>query len=226
MPGYDILIPAFNASQTLARLIAAILELQTTPKHIYVVDDGSTDETSDNLKSFPVTVLKNHKNMGKGYSLRRGYEYFLRNSDSQILICMDADLQHLPSSIPRFLESNRANEKHILIGNREKRFFTMPILRIVSNLSTSKILSWLTKQRILDSQCGYRLIRRHVLESIQLNENGFQLESEFIIKAARAGHQIGFVPIPTIYNNQPSNIRHLADTLQFIRLISREILPW
>ena len=100
----------------------------------------------------------------------------------------------------------------------------MPFLRVISNRTTSALLSMLTRQKIKDSQCGFRLIQRRVLEDIKLNENGFQLESEFIIEAVKKGYAISFVPIPTIYNQEESNINHLGDTFRFIRLFIKEFV--
>ena len=100
----------------------------------------------------------------------------------------------------------------------------MPAHRILSNSITSYILSKLTGQKIEDSQCGYRLIKRKVIEKMELGEDGYQLESEMLLKSAQNDVKIDFVPIPTIYNTEKSHMRNFSDTLKFIRLIVKHFL--
>ena len=100
----------------------------------------------------------------------------------------------------------------------------MPLHRVASNRITSLILSWITGLRIPDSQCGFRLMRREFLKELTLKERGFQAESEMIITAAGLKKRIGFVSIPTVYRSGTSNIKIIADTIRFIRLILRTLL--
>ncbi len=220
---YDILIPAYNAEQTLPVLLQQIAKLPDKAQNIYVVDDASKDSTVQIARSFNCKVSSNSKNMGKGYTLRRGFEKFLQDGASSVLICIDADLQHPVDKIPDFLTAlNNGND--IAIGNRDKSFKKMPVARILSNRITSFIISLITHKKILDSQCGFRAIKREVLEKITLKEDGFQMESEFILRANDLNYTIQFVNIPTVYNGQTSYIHHFKDTVKFINLIIKEIL--
>ncbi len=220
MKTFNILIPAYNASQTIGELIKQLLQLDIQSEQIILVNDGSTDETSIIAKSLNVNIVNLQQNQGKGAALLKGFEYFLQNSTADYLICMDADLQHPVKSIPKFLKS----KSHFVIGNREKSLKTMPFHRILSNVITSKILSIVTGQKILDSQCGYRMIHRDVISKLELNEKGFQLESEMVVEVAKMGVNIDFVDIPTIYNQSGSNINNVKDTLRFIRYIIKEMI--
>jgi len=219
MKSFNILIPAYNASLSITEVINQLFNLDIHPTQIIVVNDGSTDETSSIANELNVNVVDFQKNHGKGAALLKGFEYFLQKSNTEYLICMDADLQHPVKSIPDFLKSN----SKFVIGNREKSFKTMPFHRILSNVITSKILSFVTRQKILDSQCGFRMIHRDVISKLELNEKGFQLESEMIVEVAKMGVNIGFVDIPTIYNQNSSSINNVKDTLKFIRYIIKEI---
>ncbi len=221
---YEILIPAYNSATGLGILLEEINLLKNLPQKITVVDDGSTDDTAEIGQKGSAFVLRNERNRGKGFSLRYGFKHFLENSTCPFLLCLDADLQHPASSIPDFLQAAETESASIIIGNRSKSWKEMPFLRVISNRTTSALLSMLTRQKIKDSQCGFRLIQRRVLEDIKLNENGFQLESEFIIEAVKKGYAISFVPIPTIYNQEESNINHLGDTFRFIRLFIKEFV--
>ena len=219
MKTFNILIPAYNASETIDELINQLFQLDIKPEQIIVVNDGSTDETSNITKELNVNIVDLQQNQGKGAALLKGFEYFLQNSKADYLICMDADLQHPVKSIPDFLK----NESPFVIGNREKTLKTMPSHRILSNVITSKILSIASGQKILDSQCGYRMIHRDVISKLELNEKGFQLESEMVVEVAKMGVTMEFVDIPTIYNQSGSNISNVKDTLRFIRYIIKEI---
>ena len=220
---YDVLIPAYNAEKTLPTLTRQLLQLRQPPGKIWVVDDGSNDNTV-HCVNHPSVILKQlPKNHGKGFALRQGFNEFLNNSSAEYIICMDADLQHPVESVGTMVERLNHDQEKIIIGNRDKSARVMPLARVLSNKITSFILSKLTKQDILDSQCGFRAIHRQVLDGIELEENGFQLESEFILRVADRGWKIDFIEIPTIYNGSHSYIKHVGDTYRFIRLIIREM---
>ena len=223
-PSYQILIPAYNAGKTLSVLLDELMSMIPAPLGITVVDDGSSDETAMLCRSYPVEIFRNPVNQGKGSALKTGFEAFLTSAQADYLLCMDADLQHPAASISDFLEKAEQTADRFIIGSRKRTAQQMPVHRILSNLLTSRLLSMLTKQKIEDSQCGFRLIHRDVLQKISLLENGFQLESEMLLKAARAGVRISFVPIPTIYAKEKSSMRNLQDTLRFIRLIVRYLV--
>ena len=223
MISYDILIPAYNAEESIAEVINQIKELKFHPNKIIIVDDGSSDQTP-NLISDKVDSLITHKeNKGKGSALRSGFAEFLKSDSSDYLLCMDADLQHPVSYIPNFLKYADKTHSEFIIGKRSRQFGVMPFPRIISNSTTSLILSIICHQKIEDSQCGYRLIHRAALKKLSLQENGFQLESEMIIKAAKQHIRIDFIDVPTIYNGHNSNINHLGDTIRFISLILSEL---
>ncbi len=220
---YDILIPAYNAQNTLPIIFEQINQLDEKPDTVFVVNDGSTDLTEQIALSSGAKLISLESNHGKGFALKEGYKAFKEQGQSDLLICLDADLQHPVISVPDFLDHANNRNSKIIIGNREKIPSKMPAARIISNRLTSSILSLLTGQNIKDSQCGYRLIHKNVLEKLELSEEGFQLESEFIIKAAQLNYKIEFVNIPTIYAGGNSYIHHFKDTVKFIRLILREI---
>jgi glycosyltransferase involved in cell wall biosynthesis len=220
---YDVLVPAYNAEKTISELLSQISSLDHPPENVIVVDDGSQDRTVQICENHDVRVIRNIENRGKGYVLKIGYNAFLEVASKDYLLCLDADLQHPVSSIPDFLEVANEKKSKFVLGVRKDRLKSMPPHRVVSNLLTSYIISWFSAQEIKDSQCGFRLIHRDVLEKIELTENGYQLESEMLLKSAREGFHIDCVAIPTIYNDEKSYIGHFSDTFRFTRLIFREL---
>ena len=210
-----ILIPAYNTEKYLPSLIDRILSVYNGK--IIIVDDGSISSISYSHSS--VDMLKNEKNMGKGYSLLKGMRYaFDQGFDAVITI--DSDGQHDPKYITNFLNNNRAD---IVIGTR-KFDGNMPFHRRLSNTISSKLVSMLAGVDIPDSQSGYRMYLLRPILSLRLKEEGFQFESEVLICAGRKGYRFNYIPISTIYNNEYSNINSIMDTLRFIRLIIVRLL--
>ncbi len=220
---YQALIPAYNAEKTISQVISDLLALKSKPDKITVVDDGSTDKTAEKCRAFDVHLIRNVSNKGKGNALKRGFRAILENYDSDYILCLDADLQHPVASIPDFLEKAENNHSKFIIGSRDRSIKLMPYPRIFSNALTSFILSHLIGQTIKDSQCGYRLIHKDVIKNMEFSEDGYQFESEMILKTARRNVTIDSVSIPTIYNTEKSHIGHIKDTSLFIKLVLNEI---
>jgi hypothetical protein len=87
----------------------------------------------------------------------------------------------------------------------------------------SWIVSRIAKQKIPDTQCGFRLIKSEVLKKINLETSKYEIESEILIKASRLGFKIESVPIKTVYGEERSRINPVLDTLRFIRYIIKEL---
>ena len=212
------LIPAYNEERGIGPLLSNIKDKGIS---VIVIDDGSVDKTYEIAKDKSDIVLKNIKNLGKGSSIRRGIIFLLNNMDFDYVITMDADNQHSPRDLDKFLkEADRGAD--FVIGNRMGSPRGMPFIRLATNSFMSFIVSKIARQEIPDTQCGFRLIRRIVLESISITTDKFEVESEIIIKAARKGFVIKSVPIESIYfKGYSSNIRPFYDTLRFIKFIAR-----
>ncbi len=212
-------IPAFNAAGMLSPLIEAI---HTSYPHlsVIVVDDGSTDNSGDVARWHGATVLSHETNRGKGAALRTGFTYALEHGFDAV-VTLDADLQHAPEEIQRFLDEYFWDDL-ILIGVRQLGG-GMPLERKISNSLSSFVASVVSGARISDSQCGFRLIPARVLRSINLQSTHYDLEPELLIRAVRAGFRVRGIPISTIYNDSPSSIRPARDTLRFLQMLVRSL---
>jgi glycosyltransferase involved in cell wall biosynthesis len=217
-----IVIPCRNAAAMLPQLLETLNHYTTISRdHILCINDGSTDDTAVVLDASHVRVVTHKVNQGKGAALRDAYTLALSLGATAVL-ALDADLQHHPKEIPKFLKASETWS--IVIGSRKKSFAPpMPWSRIFSNRTTSAFLSWMLGVPIEDSQCGYRLISAECLSQVLplCHETGFMFETEFLIHAARHGFTIGFTDIGAIYDGKPSYISHVKDTLRFIRVVSR-----
>ncbi|MCM8824235.1 MAG: glycosyltransferase family 2 protein [Candidatus Omnitrophica bacterium] len=215
-----LIIPAYNECESLGRLLKEIKKYNLS---ILVVDDGSKDNTYSIAINLADKVIRNDRNRGKGVSLKQAKQFLIENVDFDYIITMDADNQHDPSDIYKFIEEAK-NGEYFVIGNRMYNPQGMPLIRVWTNRLMSWFISKIVRQNIPDTQCGFRLIRRKVLEVIDTESNKFEIESELLIKAARKGFPIKSIPIKSIYfKNHRSKINPLIDTLRFIRFIFKLI---
>jgi glycosyltransferase involved in cell wall biosynthesis len=220
---YCIIIPAYQAAETLPPLLKYIT-MQFAENDIFIVDDGSTDQTSDVINDYPqIHLIKQPVNRGKGAALHSGLREAYRLG-YQFAVCLDADLQHDPNYISRFIAAQKQTGSDLVLGIRDFTFRTMPFHRILSNTITSFLISLRTGRRIHDSQCGYRLLNLKIMQPFQFSENGFQFESEVLIKLLLAGFKYTEVKIPTIYRANHSSINNIKDTYKFIRLFFKSYL--
>ncbi len=210
-------IPFYNEKTHLKQLISEVLNYVDL---IIAVDDGSTDESLQIVKQFPeIVILKNERNYGKGFALKVGFKKSIELK-TKYTITLDADMQHAPKIIPGFIE--KLNDYDVIIGNRLHNKKGMPIQRKLSNYLTSKILGIKTGYKILDSQSGYRAFRTEILKDILPKENGFEAESEMIVRLLKANYSLGFVNIPTIYGDDTSKMKAWQTIKGFIKVILKK----
>jgi len=215
-----IIIPAFNEEKRLDDLLKRISSVVSL-KNVLVVNDGSLDRTALVAERAGSRVLSLDINQGKGLALRAGFDFAICN-DYDAVITMDADSQHDPDEIPMFLAYYEKYKTDLIIGTRKHDLSDMPFPRFMANTTSSFVASVLAGVRIYDSQSGYRFIKKDLIEKISLKDGRFQMETEIIVKAARAGFSIGEVLIKTIYFEKfKSHVNPFVDTVRFIRLVLR-----
>ncbi len=219
MRRFLIIIPTFNAAKTLGQLIAHIRRLHPD-LDIIVVDDGSSDGSTDVARAAGAVVLTHDCNHGKGEALKTGFAHAVKH-DYDAVITLDADLQHDPTEIQRFLDVN-SDDRTILVGIRQ-RDRTMPLPRSVVNSLTSFVSSVFCGVYILDSQSGFRLVPTAILRDITLSSSRYDLEPEMLIKAARAGYRVGSVRVSTIYRAGRSWINPISDTIRFLIMLAKSL---
>jgi glycosyltransferase involved in cell wall biosynthesis len=212
------LIPAFNEADHISDVVT---RTRQQVHEVVVIDDGSSDATAALAGQAGATVLRHDQNKGKGAAILTALDFF-RQSGAEYALFLDADSQHDPAEIPKFLEAARATGAGMVVGTRMQHPTGMPWLRRLANWFTSAITSRLARQPVPDSQCGYRLIGRGVLGDFQLATAHFETETEMLIQTGRAGHRIVSVPIATIYEHgRHSHIRPGRDTVRFLKLVRK-----
>ena len=213
---YCVVIPAFNACRTIGNLVANVRRQGLA---VLVVDDGSNDNTAGLATANGAIVLSHVRNQGKGSALRTGFRHAVRSSYDGV-VTLDGDGQHDPDEILRLIDAGERQHAGIVVGNRMVSG-SMPPLRRWTNQMMSHVVSFLTRQFIPDSQCGFRVIRREVLLSVSLTTTCFEIESELLLAASRRKWKMISVPIRSIYHNHGSYIQPLQDGLRFLHLVLR-----
>lgn len=217
VPRIAALIPAYREEAAIGKVVAGVR------RHlglVLVVDDGSPDATAVQARAAGAEVIVHQRNSGKGAALKTG----LRTLESQgvdYFLVLDADGQHDPDDIPRFLEAVSDPEAAVFCGNRMEDLTTMPVVRRWTNQFMSWCISRACGQRIPDSQCGFRMYRRDCLVHLLCQTDHFDYETETLLLIARAGLKIAAVPVKTIYGEEKSKIHPIRDTLRFFKLMRR-----
>ncbi len=216
-----VIIPCKNLESHVANVVRAVQALDLG-LDILVVNDGSTDRTTEVARDAGAIVVEHPENLGKGKALSTGFRYAVENGYDTV-ITMDGDEQHDPASIPAFLDAIGENGPDVVVGSRMDAVRNMPPLRVWTNRTTSRVVSRLAGQDIPDSQSGYRAIRVPVVDGMTLVTSRYDTESEILIRAGRRGYSIGTIPIESIYTDGISHINKFVDTMRFIRLVWRSL---
>ena len=221
MSNFCVAMPAYNEAKKIGE--AAALARSYAPL-VLVVDDGSTDATAAEAEAAGAEVARLPKNSGKGKALQTGFE-IARRRGFEMVVTLDADGQHDPRDIPRFLEARRRSNADAVLGARTENAEQMPIHRRLNNRWISMVGSWLGGQRAPDFQCGFRLYRLEPLRSLRLETSGFEFESELLIQMLRAGWKVEWTPIKAVYGDETSHVRAGREMARFTRLFFRQLTP-
>jgi len=226
-PKISIVIPCFNEEEGLKSVLPQVHEVMSKtgfPYEVIVVDDGSEDKTAEIAKKHYSKVLKNPCNQGKGIALQKGFKHAKGN----IIITMDGDGSHKAEDIPRLIEPILKGEYELVIGSRflsKTGNKTTSLLHIIGNKIFNYIIWLLNRKRLVDSQSGFRAFTKKLLSSVgDLTSEGYDLESEFIIKSVKLfKDKIIEVPIKIVNRlDGNSRIRIIPDGLKILKRIIQD----
>lgn len=221
-PFISIIIPVYNEELTVGNIIERVkvtVEMMQIPYEILVVDDCSTDNSFEKIsknRSVKVYRLKQHK--GKGYALRLGF----RKAKGKIIVTLDSDGSHNPEEIPKLVGPILNGEADLVIGSRflnAKSVFHSGLNKVGVRLFNF-FIRLLTGKTTTDSQSGYRGFRSTVLKELNLRSNGYEIESEMLIKVLKNGHRVKEVPIEFMQRTSgKSKLDPLKDGLRILKSI-------
>jgi glycosyltransferase involved in cell wall biosynthesis len=191
----SVVIPVFNERQTIAEIVTRVRRaLDGRDAEIVVVDDGSTDDTLEVLRSLDGLRLVEHgRNQGKGAAMRSGFAA----ATGDVVIVQDADLEYDPRDYPKLLEPIEDGRADVVFGSRflggpHRVFF---FWHFIANKLLTTLSNMFTNLNLSDMETGYKVFRRAVLEKIHLRCDRFNFEPEITAKVAKAGWRVYEVPI-------------------------------
>jgi glycosyltransferase involved in cell wall biosynthesis len=191
-----VIIPAYNEENNIEEVLFRTnktMETTGIPYEIIVVDDGSKDKTRFLAERQKVTVIRNGTNRGKGHALKLG----LLHAIGKIIITIDADGSHEPEEIPRLLKPLLCGADVVLgsrfLGLRERDSVSM--LHAFGNRLFNLLILISTRKRVTDSQSGFRAFRKKVIEEIPLASEGYDIETEFLVKALKSDYLVLEEPV-------------------------------
>jgi glycosyltransferase involved in cell wall biosynthesis len=210
-------IPAFNEEKHIGDVVR---RTRQQLDHVLVVDDGSTDATAARAREAAAEVIIHPQNRGKGETIKTGLRHWLDRQFTWVVI-LDADGQHHPEEIDRFLRAVIPDSASLLLGNRMNNVSSMPLIRRLVNRYMSNKISHICGQQIPDTQCGFRMLHKSLIPDVLGGTNRFDYETEMLIISSRKGFRIESVPITTVYSDEVSSIHPVRDTLRFLKLMRR-----
>ena len=213
-PKISVVLPAYNEEPSIGETIKEIIKLHPNVE-ILVIDDGSTDSTSQEAIDAGATVMRHPHNIGNGAAIKTG----LRYASGDWIVMMDADGQHKPADIEKLLEYK--DDYDMIIGARSKGSKTS-WHRDLANFIYNWLASYVTKHKIEDLTSGFRMVKNErVRKFIYLMPNTFSYPSTVTMAYLRSGLSVKYVPIQTRARKGKSKIKLFQDGIRFFLIITR-----
>ena len=195
-------IPAYNEEKNIASII---IKLKKIAKKIIVCDDGSTDLTGEIAEKLGAVVINHPKNLGYGSGIRSIFQK-AKEIDSDILVTFDADGQHQVEDIKKVIDPILKNKADVVIGSRflDNKNVSAPEYRKIGIKLITKVTNSTLKEKITDSQSGFRAYNKDVITKLEPGDVGMGISTEILIKASSHGFKIAEVPINILYKGNTS----------------------
>lgn len=213
-----VVIPCYNAGPRLMPVLEALREVSVP---VIVVDDGSAVPIPEETAKFDVELRRFPTNRGKGHALLAGFSAALQRAAVECVAVLDADGQHDPGELPALHRVFIDETADLVIGSRRFDLPGVPWNSRLGNTLTARLSAWLLGVKLPDTQCGYRLHSRRLVEAALRSVKGgrYETEMEILVKAIREGYRVVPAPIQTIYEtgNPSSHFRRVGDSIRVYR---------
>lgn len=209
-----VIVPTYNNERTLKRVLDGVLEYTDS---VLVVNDGSTDSTSEILKNYP-QIIQIHlpENKGKGNALAIGFKV-AKEKGFKNAITIDSDGQHYPDDIPNFIEALKSESAPVLlIGNRNMNQDGIPKKSSFGNRFSNFWFWFETGIKLEDTQSGYRLYPLDYLPE-KFHTKKFEFEIEVIVRTAWKGVKVKNIPVKVLYD-MDERVSHFRPFRDFTRI--------
>jgi len=210
-----VLVPTYNNQKTLPGVLIDILQYTSS---VIVVNDGSTDDTDEILRSYAgrIDVVSYAPNRGKGYALKTGFNRAEALGYTNA-ITIDSDGQHFASDIKRFVDYAMKYPGTILLGQRITEG-DMPTKNTFANKFSNFWFTVQTAIRLNDTQHGFRLYPLSAMQGMRPLTSRYEAELEMLVRAAWKGLQITPVPTRIFYLPEDERITHFRPGKDFFRI--------
>jgi glycosyltransferase involved in cell wall biosynthesis len=220
-PDVSVIIPAYNEEETIVEVLQRVIKVSWSLGNveIIVVDDGSADRTKEEVSAFPLVKCISHKtNCGKGAAIRTG----IKNAHGKVLVIQDADLEYDPAALPSLVKPILNGSADIVYGSRFRGDTDgMSFSHYVGNSILSLLGRFLYNQEITDVMTGQKAFRQSILDSVELEEDGFAVEVEMTCVGLNGERKFKEVPIPYSYRcHGVSKISHADGVKSLIKMLA------
>ncbi|MCD9574665.1 DUF2062 domain-containing protein [Flavobacterium soyae] len=210
---FCVIVPSYNNHKTLKKVLDSILDFT---QNIIIVNDGSTDETSEILKQYSqFTQIHHPKNLGKGRALRNGFRKAIE-MNFEYAITIDSDGQHFASDIPVFISAIQNEPNSLLIGSRNMTQENVPKKSSFGNKFSNFWFKFETGIELQDTQSGFRLYPLKLIPK-RFYTNKFEFEIEVIVRSAWKGIVVKNIPIQVLYD-PAERVSHFRPFRDFTRI--------
>ena len=213
--GICVIIPTYNNGGTIGRVVSETLQMCDD---VIVVNDGSTDATTDILHRIEgITLVEYANNKGKGHALKCGFKRALEMGFSYA-ITLDGDGQHFPADIAKFLKANMEHPGALIVGQRNLEGVERSKGSDFAN-KFSNFWFWVqTGKKLQDTQTGYRLYPLKKLKGLSLLTSRYEAELELMVFASWNGVELISIPIDVYYPPQSERVSHFRPGMDFARI--------
>lgn len=182
-------------------------ELAKQKKPIVVVNDGSTDKSVKKIKELRIknlTLLEHGINLGKGAAMKTGAQYAWSHR-ADAVIFMDADGQHKPEDLQKFVSALESNKYDIVFGSRNLSY-GVPLIRYLGNKLASVMMVTLFGIYVSDVICGFRALTKKAYKKVQWESGGYGVETEIVARVGKNKLRYTEVLVETIYHDRVKGV--------------------
>lgn len=214
--GIVVIVPTFNNEKTVISVISDLLE---STNDIIVVNDGSTDSTSNLLAAYEdkVELISYPNNKGKGFALKKGFDKALELG-FDYAITIDSDGQHFVSDIPEFVKIIQQNPNSLLVGSRLLKQKNMPSGNTFANKFSNFWYHLQTGINLPDTQSGYRLYPLNLMGKMKIFTTRYEAELEVLVFSAWRNINIIPLKINVFYDDKENRVSHFRPFHDFFRI--------
>ena len=212
----SVILPAYNEEKNIAGLVRKIKSILKENAEVLVIDDASSDNTSQLAAEAGAKVIRHPYNLGNGAAVKTG----LRQAKGDVVVLMDADGQHNPEDIPKLL--SYIGEYDMVIGSRSKRS-PQSFWRKAANFIYNRFASYVSGKKIMDLTSGFRAMKKKAACCyLHLLPNTFSYPSTLTLSFIKSGRPVKFVEIEVQKRKSgKSKINLLSDGARFFLIITK-----